>query len=229
MNKKSIIGLYVLLVVAIGMLFQISYNQHITCGGDPLFNVSYLKGMEQKAFDKAGRGRGGYDGKREERYKRQYLNLAQRDVSEFFKKDISLDKPHMTNPYVLAWVTLAISDTLTFGFNDYEGRFGMASDYFTDDGWQSFASSLKRSRIVEMMEKNQQLITAAPRGAPVIQSQGEVDGAYQWVIETPMAWTYRSGAKTSNQRLLVTVIIRRSDNEKHPYGIAIDQFIAIVR
>lgn len=229
MNRLSFVGIYLLLAVIMGLLFQIAYNQYVSCGNEDIFNISYLKKMESEAEEKAGHGRGGYDPKREENFKRQYLNLAQQDVSEFFKKDIPLDKPNMTGPYVMTWATLALSDMLTFGFNDYKVRMGLASNYFTEGGWKSFAGRLKRSRIIEMVEKNQQLITSAPKGAPILQSQGVVNGAYQWVVEIPMIRTFRSGAKTSNSGLLVTMIIRRSDDKKHPYGFAIDQFIAMAR
>ncbi len=131
--------------------------------------------------------------------------------------------------YFLTWAALAVSDAMVFGFNDYKMRLSLASDYFTEDGWKNFSDALKRSRLIEMVEVNQQIITAAPKGAPILQSQGVVGGRYQWVVEIPLILTYRSGAKTSNVGLLVTAIIVRSDDPKHSYGIGIDKGIAMAR
>ena len=155
--------------------------------------------------------------------------LARQDVSEFFKKDVPLDQPNLPISYFLTWAALAVSDAMVFGFNDYKMRLSLASDYFTEDGWKNFSDALKRSRLIEMVEVNQQIITAAPKGAPILQSQGVVGGRYQWVVEIPLILTYRSGAKTSNVGLLVTAIIVRSDDPKHSYGIGIDKWIAMAR
>ena len=40
-----------------------------------------------------------------------------------------------------------------------------ASRNFTRKGWESFTQALQRSRIIEMVETNQQVVTAAPAGA----------------------------------------------------------------
>ncbi|MGH1456551.1 MAG: DotI/IcmL/TraM family protein [Alphaproteobacteria bacterium] len=156
-------------------------------------------------------------------------NLARMDVSEFFKKDIPLNEPNLPYPYLITWASLAVSDIMTFGFNDYKSRLSVASDYFTQDGWESFSSALQRSRIVEMVEQNQQIVSAAISAAPVLQSAREMDGVYQWIMQIPMVLTYRSGSKSSTTGVLVTVVIMRSSDKKHPYGIAINQWIATSR
>jgi len=236
MNKfVGLMVVFLLSVMAVSLV-QIAFGNSkkplsIFNQGAKEFSIKNLKKAEQKhreyvySPDRNGRVRE----RKAEGFERQYLNLANRDVSEFFKQDIPLDKPHMTPAYINTWVALVLSDVMTFGFNDYKMRLSLASNYFTDMGWKSFTQALKRSRIIEMVEVNQQLITAAPKGAPVLQSEGLVNGRYQWVIEMPLILTYRSGSKTSRTGLLVTAIVKRSDDEKHPYGIAIDQWIAIAR
>lgn len=159
----------------------------------------------------------------------QSNNLARQDVSEFFKNNIPLDEPNLKNSYLNAWAALGISDIMTFGFNDYKYRLSMSSGYFTEKGFGSFTQALGRFGIIEMLEVNQRIITAAPKGAPVWESQGNVAGRYQWRIQLPLVLTYRSGAKTLTKGLLVTVVIVRSDDPRHPYGIAIDQWMATER
>ena len=121
---------------------------------------------------------------------------------------VPLSEPNLSTPALMSWVAQATTEVMTFGFNDYRRRLQESSRNFTKRGWESFTQALQRSRIIEMVEVNQQLITAAPKGAPVLQSEGLVAGRYQWVVEIPLILTYRSGAKTSNTGLLVTVYCR---------------------
>lgn len=231
MNKPVFIGIYVLLVTILGFLFQIAYYQYVEKCGDDFLGIAGLEQEELAVLEKyESPGRSGkVDVGRLERFEQNYLTLARQDVHQFFDNDIPLDEPNLAPSYLMTWVALSVSDTMTFGFSDYGWRLSMASSYFTDDGWSSFSSSLKRSRIIEMVEVHQKMITAVPRGVPVLRSKGVVSGRYQWVVQIPLILTYMGAAKTSNGGLFVTVVVRRSDDKKHPYGIAIDKFIAEAR
>ncbi|MFP4098675.1 MAG: type IVB secretion system apparatus protein IcmL/DotI [Alphaproteobacteria bacterium] len=142
---------------------------------------------------------------------------------------VPLSQPNLSTPALMSWVAQATTEVMTFGFNDYRRRLQESSRNFTKRGWESFTQALQRSRIIEMVEVNQQIITAAPRGAPILQSEGLVAGRYQWVVEIPLILTYRSGAKVSNTGLLVTVIIVRVPRLESSNGVGIEQWIAIAR
>jgi len=140
---------------------------------------------------------------------------------------VPLSQPNLSPPALMSWVAQATTEVMTFGFNDYRRRLQESSRNFTKRGWESFTQALQRSRIIEMVEANQQIITSAPKGAPILQSEGVVAGRYQWVVEIPLVLTYRSGAKTSNTGLLVTVIIVRVPRLESPNGIGVEQWIAM--
>lgn len=235
MNKLTIAGLYVLFAVIIALLAQIAINNS-EFAFEPNYKVKgplsieNLEKQEAEYKERVLRKRNGeIDPERAERLEAEYMDLTDPDVHVFFKNDVPLDKPHMSTPYIMTWVALAVPDTMTFGFNDFEARLAKSSRYYTDKGWLSFSQALERSRIIEMIEANQQIITAAPKGAPVLESRGVVDGRFQWIVQLPLILTYRSGAKTYNTGLLVTVVVVRSDDPKHPYGLAIEQWLAAAR
>ena len=142
---------------------------------------------------------------------------------------VPLSQPNLSTPALMSWVAQATTEVMTFGFNDYRRRLQESSRNFPKRGWESFTQALQRSRIIEMVEVNQQIITAAPKGAPILQSEGLVAGRYQWVVEIPIVLTYRSGAKTSNTGLLVTVIIVRVPRLESANGVGIEQWIAMAR
>src|SRR5688572_17551193 len=82
---------------------------------------------------------------------------------------VALNEPNLSSPALMSWVAQASTEVMTFGFNDYRRRLQEASRNFTRRGWESFTQALQKSRIIEMVEANQQVITAAPQGAPILE------------------------------------------------------------
>lgn len=142
---------------------------------------------------------------------------------------VALNEPNMSVPALMSWVAQSSTEVMTFGFNDYRRRLQESSRNFTRRGWESFTQALQKSRIVEMVEANQQVVTAAPQGAPILESEGLVAGRYQWVIQLPMVLTYQSGSRTRSDSLLVTVVVVRVSRLESPNGIGIEQWIAVPR
>lgn len=140
---------------------------------------------------------------------------------------VPLTQPNLSTPAMMSWAAQAATEVMTFGFNDYRRRLQEASRNFTKTGWDSFSVALQRSRIIEMVETNQQVVTAAPKGAPILLSEGIVNGRYQWQIQLPMIVTYQSGAKTTNTSLLVTIVVVRVPRLESVNGVGIEQWIAV--
>lgn len=142
---------------------------------------------------------------------------------------IPLSEPNLSTPALMSWVAQATTEVLTFGFNDYRRRLQESSRNFTKRGWESFTQALQRSRIIEMMEANQQVLNTAPKGAPSLVSEGVVAGRYQWIVEIPLVLTYQSGSQTRNSSLLVTVVVVRVPRLESANGVGIEQWIAVQR
>jgi len=139
---------------------------------------------------------------------------------------VSLIQPNLSTPALMSWVAQAATETMTFGFNDYRRRLQESSRNFTSKGWESFTRALQGARIIEALEENSQVITAAPRGAPVMQSEGLVGGRYQWIVQIPMILTFQSGSKKRSARWMVTLVVVRVPRLESPNGIGIAQWVA---
>jgi len=142
---------------------------------------------------------------------------------------VALSEANLSTPALMSWVAQAATEVMTFGFNDYRRRLQESSRNFTRHGWESFTDALQRSRIIEMVEQNQQVVTAAPQGAPVVEREGIVAGRYQWTVQMPLVLTYQAQAKTKNDSLLVTLVVVRVPRLESPNGIGIEQWIAVPR
>lgn len=142
---------------------------------------------------------------------------------------VALSEPNLSTPALMSWVAQATTEVMTFGFNDYRRRLQESSKNFTRTGWQSFTAALQQSRIIEMVEASQQVVTAAPQGAPILQSEGLSGGRYQWVIQIPLVLTYQSGSRTRTDNLLITLVVVRVPRLESPNGVGIEQWIAVPR
>jgi intracellular multiplication protein IcmL len=138
----------------------------------------------------------------------------------------ALSEPNLSTPALMSWVAQSSTEVMTFGFNDYRRRLQESSRNFTRRGWESFTQALQRSRIIEMVEANQQVVTAAPAGAPILKSEGVVQGRYQWEVQLPMILSYQAGSKTRSDNLLITLIVVRVPRLENPNGVGIEQWIA---
>jgi len=139
---------------------------------------------------------------------------------------VSLTQPNLSNPALMSWVAQASTEVMTFGFSDYRRRLQQASRNFTQRGWESFTTALERSRIIESIEANSQVISAAPSGAPVLTYEGVVNGQYQWNVELPMVLSVESGSKKRTENWIVQIVIVRVPRLESPNGVGIAQWIA---
>ena len=139
---------------------------------------------------------------------------------------VALNEPNLSTPALMSWSAQAATEVMTFGFNDYRRRLQEASRNFTRTGWASFTNALDKSRILEMVQQNQQVVTAAPRSAPVLISEGMSNGRYQWQVEIPMVITYQAGSQTRADNLIVTLLIVRVSKLESPNGVGIEQWVA---
>ena len=139
---------------------------------------------------------------------------------------LALSEPNLSNPALLSWVAQAATEVMTFGFHDYQNRLQESSRYFTTQGWVSFSTALDNSRIIETIEQSQQVVTAAPRSAPIILQESVVNGQYQWSVQLPMKLTFQSGSKVDSRNWIVTINVVRVPQLGNPNGLGIKQWIA---
>ncbi len=121
---------------------------------------------------------------------------------------IPLDQPSMMRSELYAWVIQAVSDTLTFGYHDYQRRLQESTKYFTIDGWETFTTMVQNMQLLDMVGRRKLLVKAYPMSAPELQQEGVFNGRYRWVmvINFKMEMSGRgSGGGTQNLRLRLTV------------------------
>ena len=142
---------------------------------------------------------------------------------------VALSEPNLGKQALASWAAQSATEVMTFGFHDYRKRLQEASRNFTRTGWASFTTALDKSRIIETVSQNQQVVTASPTSAPVIIQEGIVNGRYQWTLELPMSVAYQAGSQSRTDNLLITMVVVRVPKLESPNGVGIEQWIATPR
>lgn len=138
---------------------------------------------------------------------------------------IPLREPMLTRSAVLSWAGRAATGAFTFDFVNFRQQLQDAAQAFTPEGWRSFLKALEDSRNLEAVKERKLVVTAALQGAPVLLTEGVVNGRYQWRIEMPIVVAYQSGSDSQRQSMLVVLTVSRVPVLEFPEGIGITQFV----
>jgi intracellular multiplication protein IcmL len=137
----------------------------------------------------------------------------------------SLSEPAISNSVLLQWAVDAATANYSYNFVDYRTALQNVQNKFTPDGWSNFENALKDTHILETVVSKKLIVSAIATGAPVIEEQGILDGAYSWKVNLPLLVTYQSSAELTQQPLVITMIISRVPIVNYPDGIAIVSFV----
>ena len=139
---------------------------------------------------------------------------------------VPLNEPMLTQSAILTWAGKAATDAFTFDFVNFRQQLQEAAQAFTPDGWRSFLQALEDSRNLDAVRARKLIVNAALQGAPVILTEGVVNGVYSWRIEMPIVVAYRSANEVQRQNLLVNMTVSRVPTLEFPEGVGITQFVA---
>lgn len=137
-----------------------------------------------------------------------------------------LDAPVMAEADLLIWTTRSIVAAYTVNFAEYRDQLSRAAAHFTIRGWNSFGAAFIRTGNFEKLKSARLVATAVPEKAATIRERAVIGGVLTYKIELPLLVTYENENNSPSQHLLVTVLVVRAIETRHPDGIAIDQINA---
>jgi intracellular multiplication protein IcmL len=162
-----------------------------------------------------------------------FFQLTHRPIPQYFAissdgkmvKLHPLSEPAISNSVLLQWAVVAATTTYSYDFVNYRSALQNVQNKFTPDGWSNFERALRSTRILETVVSKKLIVSAVATGAPVIEEQGMLDGAYAWKVNLPLLVTYQSSNELTQQPLIITMIISRVPVVNYPDGIAIVSFV----
>lgn len=141
---------------------------------------------------------------------------------------VALNVPNLATSAVLSWASSAAVAAYSYNFVNYQKELQAASNFFTPTGWQSFIDALQISNNLSAIRSKKLIVSAVPRGAPIVLWQGQLpsNGRYGWRVQMPLLVTYQSPNQISQQQIVVNMLIVRVSTLYSVRGIGIDQFVA---
>ncbi len=130
------------------------------------------------------------------------------------------DAPNTSSEAVVNWTAFALSEILTYNFNNIQARLSGASRYFTPEGWSEFNAALEREKRVQEVVAGRQFVSTVLAGAPVVVQEGEIEGVYTWIVRAPLLINIYTGTNGYSSRGSATVQIERIPTRKSVSGYA---------
>ncbi len=137
-----------------------------------------------------------------------------------------LATPTYTQQAVLSWAGAEVTSIMNFGFHNVNERLQASRDQFTDRGWKAFATAVDKSQLMQRIVTKEQVVTAAPVGAPVIVHMEErPDATKSWLIQLPIMVTVLSGKQTDASRRILTLEVVTVPPTHNLTGLGINNWI----
>jgi intracellular multiplication protein IcmL len=137
---------------------------------------------------------------------------------------IPLSTPMLSSTALLNWASELATATFTYNYLNYRQQIQALQPNFGANTWKDFLAELKKGNI-EAMVKRKLAVTAVPSGAPVILSQGNLNGRYTWKVQVPILAKYVSASDTYQNQYLVTMTIVRVSTLENQNGVAVSQYV----
>lgn len=130
------------------------------------------------------------------------------------------DAPNTSSEAVVNWTAFALSEILTYNFNNIQERLSGASRYFTPEGWEAFREALARDDRIQGVVSGRQFVSTVLAGSPVVLREGEIEGVYTWTVRAPLLINVYTGTSGFSTGGTATVQIERIPTRKSASGYA---------
>jgi intracellular multiplication protein IcmL len=138
----------------------------------------------------------------------------------------ALDSPIVGDTELLEWTVKAALAPYNVNYYDYATQLNTASRRFTPHGWNTFAKSFIDRGNFEELKRARLICHAQSQRAAVVHQTGFQAGALAYEIQVPIVQTCENVNQTSDNRLVLTVQVIRTDDDDHSDGLAIDLLVA---
>lgn len=138
---------------------------------------------------------------------------------------VPLDKPYISTPDLLQWVTQVIPQAFHYDFVNYNDQLSNVSQYFTSNGWKVFLNQLNIYVNYNNVQTNKQFVNVSPAGAPYVINQGLLSGTYGWWVQMPITIDYTGTNSTPSKQLTLQILIVRVPTLNNLLGVGIENVV----
>lgn len=142
---------------------------------------------------------------------------------------VALSSPIVDDTQLREWTVRSVLAVYNVNYHDYAEQLNTAGRRFTQNGWNSFATSYIQSGNFDAMKRARMLCSAESQRAAVIRETTVVNGRLAYTVQFPILQTCENTQQSSPNNLMITATVIRTDDIDKPDGLAIDQLVAARR
>lgn len=142
---------------------------------------------------------------------------------------VALDSPIVDDVQLLQWTVHAILQTYSVDYHNYPSQLNTAGTAYSEQGWSTFAQSYIKAGNFEQMKKARLLCFAQAQRAATIPLTEIINGRLAYHVEFPMVQTCENSQQFSTQPLMISALVTRTDDLRHPDGLVIERLVATPR
>lgn len=136
---------------------------------------------------------------------------------------VPLDSPIVDDVQLLQWTVHAVLQTYSVNYHDYAAQLNTAGRDYSDQGWSTLAQSYIKSGNFEQMKKARLTCYAQAQRAATIPLTEIIKGRLAYHVEFPMVQTCENTQQASTQPLMISALVVRTDDQRHPDGLVIER------
>lgn len=149
------------------------------------------------------------------------------------QRSLPLEKPHRGNKELQNWLSMVISESLSFDKQDYPSVSKQIRPYYTNSGFRQYLSYLNSAGIIDSIKTNNYKMSVYVENPPLLQNSLAIEGVYRWLYQLPVTISFLPrgagnlayGNKNMvNRRLTLNVQIRRVKLPTDPNAIEIESW-----
>ena len=144
---------------------------------------------------------------------------------------VAYDVAHRLSEDVGKWLTDVLSETMTFGSDNYQDDLEKTAAYFDENGRGLYLTFLEDSKMLRILQSNKFYIRSFVQDTPFLLNEGSVAGYYRWLFEVPVQVSYMdrrledyAEGSATTQVMTLRVQLMRSPNADEEMGVIIDQW-----
>lgn len=149
------------------------------------------------------------------------------------QRSLPLEKAHRTNKELQNWLSMVISESLSFDKQSYSGVAKNIRPYYTNSGFRQYLDYLKSADIINNIKSNNYQMSVYVEDPPLLQNSLAIEGIYRWLYQIPVTISFLPrnvgnltyGNKDMvNRKLTLNVQIRRIKLPDDPNALEIESW-----
>ena len=140
------------------------------------------------------------------------------------QSDAPLSKPHVNNKEIQNWLSVTVSEALTFSGQDYDRVIKSVRSYFTTNGYEQYKNYLETAGIVKAIQSGTYKAGLFFEQSPYVPKGVEYQGIYRWQASMPVSISFKSriDGQITNRKVKLSLQVRRVDKSISESGVQID-------